>query len=124
MTGIETFLAVLGAMGGWSLIQYILDWIKTRRSTKSKDCTEDFNNQFIIYKDQISFLSEQLKSISVTTSEQIRLLNEQVDEKDDRISALSVKLKEMEKSLNELLQENQDFKKRLCLKYDCSSREK
>ena len=48
----------------------------------------------------------------------------QIDERDDRISALSIKIKEMEKSLNEMLQENQDFKKRMCLKYDCSSREK
>lgn len=123
-SALEIFLTVLGAMGGWGLIQYLLDWIKTRKSTKSKDCSEDFNNQFSIYKDQISFLGDQLKYISETTAEQIKLLNQQVDEKDDRISALSLKLKEMEKSINELLQENQDFKKRLCLKYDCSSREK
>lgn len=120
MNGIETFLAVLGAMGGWSLIQYMLDWLKTRKSTKSKDCVDDFNNQFSIYKEQISFLNDQLK----VTNDQISNLHIQIDERDDRISALSIKIKEMEKSLNEMLQENQDFKKRMCLKYDCSSREK
>lgn len=116
----EKILTIIAALGGWTLIQYFLDWFRTRRSSKAKDCAESFNNQFSMYKDQIIFLNDQLKVMG----EQLKSLNEQLDERDDRITALSMKIKEMDKSINDLIKENQDFKNKMCLKYDCTSREK
>lgn len=111
--GLETSLAVLSALGGWALIQYLLDWLKTRKSTKTKDNSESFNNEFTIYKTQIEFLNTQITTLQTIMSD-----------KDNKIKALSDSVEELQTTVNNLFNENQEIKKALCNKYDCSSRSK
>ena len=109
--GLETTIAVIGTLGGWTAIQYFLDWLKTRKSTKTKDVSEAFSNEFDIYKKQIEFLNTQIGTLQTIISD-----------KDNKIEALSAKLDELTKTVNELFNENQEIKKAICTKYDCSSR--
>ena len=62
-TGIEIFIAIISALGGWTAIQYFLDWIKTRKTTKVKDETDATTLEVEPYKQQNEFLLNQLKMI-------------------------------------------------------------
>ena len=107
-----TIVTLITTLGGYSIIQYSLDWYKTRKSTKTKDASEAFNNEFTIYKTQIEFLNSQITTLQCS-----------ITERDNKILSLTEKLEELSRSLNNLFNENQEIKKKLCLKYDCTSRE-
>lgn len=108
---IETILTIVGALGGWTAIQYGLDWLKTRKSTKTKDTSEAFNNEFTIYKTQIEFLNTQIGTLQTI-----------MNDKDNKIKALMDSVEELQTTVNALFNENQEIKKALCKKFDCSSR--
>jgi peptidoglycan hydrolase CwlO-like protein len=110
-------ITLISTLGGWTAIQYFLDWLKTRKSTKTKDTSEAFNNEFTIYKQQIEFLN----------SQQTHFQN-QITERDNKIESLSNKVEELQQTINLLFNENQEIKKKMidngCMKFDCVSRVK
>lgn len=110
---IETFITIASTLGGWTAIQYFLDWIKTRKSTKTKDTSDSFNNEFSIYKTQIEFLNTQIGTLQTIMCD-----------KDNKIKALMDSVEELQTTVNNLFNENQEIKKALCNKYDCTSRSK
>lgn len=110
---IENGITILVALGGFTTIQYFLDWWKTRRTTKTKDTSESFSNEFSIYKTQIEFLNTQITTLQTIMSD-----------KDSKIKALMDAVEELQTTVNSLFNENQEIKKALCKKFDCASRDK
>ena len=92
MTGIEIFLAVLGGLGGWTAIQYGLDWIKTRRTTKVKDVVDATTLEVEPYKQQNEFLINQLKTIQEFNQTQLTQMQSQISERDAKIECLTLKV--------------------------------
>ena len=128
MTGIEIFLAVLGGLGGWTAIQYLLDWIKTRRTTKVKDETDATTLEVEPYKQQNEFLLNQLKQIQEFNQIQLTQMQTQISERDAKIECLTLKVEELQRTINQLFNENQEIKKKLvdnsCTNLDCTSRKR
>lgn len=128
MTGIEIFLAVLGGLGGWTAIQYGLDWIKTRKTTKVKDEVDATTLEVEPYKQQNEFLLNQLKSIQEFNQIQLTQMQSQISERDQKIESLTLKVEELQKTINQLFNENQEIKKKLvdnsCTNLDCTSRKR
>ena len=128
MTGIEIFLAVLGGLGGWTAIQYGLDWIKTRRTTKVKDVVDATTLEVEPYKQQNEFLINQLKTIQEFNQTQLTQMQSQISERDAKIECLTLKVEELQRTINQLFNENQEIKKKLvdnsCTNLDCTSRKR
>lgn len=128
MTGIEIFLTVLGGLGGWTAIQYGLDWIKTRKTTKVKDEVDATTLEFEPYKQQNEFLLNQLKTIQEFNQLQLTQMQSQISERDQKIESLTLKVEELQRTINQLFNENQEIKKKLvdnsCTNLDCSSRKR
>lgn len=110
---IETATIIISSLGGWTAIQYGLDWFKTRKSTKTKDNSDAFTNEFNMYKTQIEFFNTQIGTLQTI-----------INDKDTKIKALTDALEELQTTVNNLFNENQEIKKALCTKYDCTSRDK
>lgn len=110
-----TIVTLITTLGGYSIIQYGFDWFRTRKSTKTKDTSEAFNNEFTIYKTQIEFLNTQITSFQL-----------QITERDQKIEHLCDKVEELQKTINVLFNENQEIKKKMidngCMRFDCPSR--
>ena len=127
-TGIEIFIAIITALGGWTMLQYLLDWIKTRKTTKVKDETEATSLEVEPYKQQNEFLSGQLKLIQEFNQNQITQMQNQIVERDAKIECLSLKVEELQRTINQLFNENQEIKKKLvdnsCTNLDCTSRKR
>lgn len=128
MTGIEIFLAVLGGLGGWTAIQYGLDWIKTRKTTKVKDEVDATTLEVEPYKQQNDFLLNQLKTIQEFNQNQLTQMQSQISERDQKIECLTLKVEELQRTINQLFNENQEIKKKLvdnsCTNLDCTSRKR
>lgn len=128
MTGIEIFLAVLGGLGGWTAIQYGLDWIKTRRTTKVKDVVDATTLEVEPYKQQNEFLLNQLKQMQEFNQTQLTQMQSQISERDAKIECLTLKVEELQRTINQLFNENQEIKKKLvdnsCTNLDCTSRKR
>lgn len=127
-TGIEIFIAIISALGGWTMLQYFLDWIKTRKTTKVKDETEATTLEVEPYKQQNEFLLNQLKLIQEFNQTQITQMQVQIVERDNKIDHLTQKVEELQHTINKLFNENQEIKKKLadnsCTNLDCTSRKR
>lgn len=126
--GIEIFIAIISALGGWTAIQYFLDWIKTRKTTKVKDETEATTLEVEPYKQQNEFLLNQLKTIQEFNQTQLTQMQSQIGERDAKIECLTLKVNELQRTINQLFNENQEIKKKLvdnsCTNLDCTSRKR
>lgn len=131
-TGIEIFIAaftgLFTALGGFEMIKYFIDWIKTRKTTKVKDETDATTLEVEPYKQQNEFLLNQLKTIQEFNQNQITQMQTQIVERDAKIECLTLKVEELQRTINQLFNENQEIKKKLvdnsCTNLDCTSRKR
>lgn len=79
MNIVETLMAMLGSLGGWELVKYLIN----RKSNARISEAEADSAEFHILKEQIEFLQEQLKQKEERFAEQtqlVRNLNSEVIE--------------------------------------------
>ena len=128
MTGIETTVALIAALGGFEALKYFMDWLRTRKSSKKKDEVDTVSLEVEPYKQQNEFLLNQLKTIQEFNQTQLTQMQTQISERDGKIECLTLKVEELQKTINQLFTENQEIKKKMidngCMKFDCASRQK
>ena len=77
MNIVETLMAILGSLGGWELVKYLIN----RKSNARISEAEADSAEFHVLKEQIEFLQDQLKQKEERFAEQttlVRNLNNEV----------------------------------------------
>lgn len=104
---LQILLAILGSIGGWELIKYILDWIKKRKSTSKID------------------EAEAIAATTTVSDKAIKILNDTVDFQKNRIDQLEEEVKELRKELNNNINDMSKMRSQIdkvCLRYECANR--
>ena len=114
MSVLEIILGIVSGIGGWQLINYILDWIKKRKTTKKADIVET----------ELLTQSVSDKAIQIL-KDQLEVLDDRLKDKEVRITELESQIKELRKIIDDNYNEMSKMRSQLdkvCLRLTCKNR--
>lgn len=111
ITYTQIILSIIAALGGWEAIKYFFDWIRAKKKDKIKEDEVEFDVNFKIFKDQIEFLSIQVKN-----------LQNDVNAKAEQVLNLNIKINKLQGKVDELMVDKNELLDTACFNLNCASR--